>query len=509
MATHERLSALDRTFLDLEYTETPMHVAGVMLFDAAPLRTPGGGIDVEKIRKYVASRLHLMPRYRQRIARIPFENHPVWVDDDRFNLEYHVRHTALPLPGGDEQLKRLTGRIISQQLDRGKPLWELWIVEGLDGDRFAMITKTHHCMIDGVAAVDLATVLPSPTPDPTIPDAQPWMPQSAPSRGELVMEEARRRLATPLEIGKAVLGAMQNPAETAESIGEQIFAVTETLGAGMSSASESPFNQPIGPHRRFEWTAIELADVKRVKNALGGTVNDVVLATVAGAVGLFLSGRGFSRKEIAGTRFPRDGSGERARVVGARHAGKSNRVMGATPSDRPSRSAPAPAGGPRGHRRSQRVAAGDGSRGARAGQRVDGGHPVVAGDASGGAGAPVQSDRHQRSRTADPALYDRLAAVGRISRRAAVFGSIAQYRAAQLRRPVVLGIQWGLGCAARSSRHRCGNSHLIRRVAPGIRDGARSNAHPQPPAAGEAFVRRAKTLIDAERRAAFFASVPD
>jgi WS/DGAT/MGAT family acyltransferase len=276
-----------------------MHVAGVMLFDAAPLRTPGGGIDVQKIRRYVASRLHLMPRYRQRIARIPFENHPVWVDDDRFNLEYHVRHTALPLPGGDEQLKRLTGRIISQQLDRGKPLWELWIVEGLDGDRFAMITKTHHCMIDGVAAVDLATVLLNPSPDPTIPDAQPWKPQSAPSRGELVMEEARRRLATPLEIGKAVLGAMQNPAETAESIGEQIFAVTETLGAGMSSASESPFNQPIGPHRRFEWTAIELADVKRVKNALGGTVNDVVLATVAGAVGLFLSGRGLSRKEIA------------------------------------------------------------------------------------------------------------------------------------------------------------------------------------------------------------------
>ena len=299
MAKYERLSPLDRTFLDLEYPEAHMHVAGVMVFDAGPLRTPDDGIDIEKVRKYVASRLHLIPRYRQRIARIPLENHPVWVDDDRFNLEYHVRHTALPRPGGDEQLKRLAARIVSQQLDRGKPLWELWIVEGLDDDRFAMITKTHHCMIDGVAAVDLATVLLNPSPDPTIPDAQPWKPQSAPSRGELVMEEARRRLATPLEIGKAVLGAMQNPAETAESIGEQIFAVTETLGAGMSSASESPFNQPIGPHRRFEWTAIELADVKRVKNALGGTVNDVVLATVAGAVGLFLSGRGLSRKEIA------------------------------------------------------------------------------------------------------------------------------------------------------------------------------------------------------------------
>ncbi|HEY9158270.1 wax ester/triacylglycerol synthase family O-acyltransferase [Candidatus Binatus sp.] len=299
MAKHERLSALDRTFLDLEYPETHMHVAGVMVFDAGPLRTAGGGIDIEKIRKYVASRLHLIPRYRQRIARIPLDNHPVWVDDDRFNLEYHVRHTALPRPGGDEQLKRLTGRIVSQQLDRGKPLWELWIVEGLDGDRFAMITKTHHCMIDGVAAVDLAAVLMSPAPDAAIPDAQPWQPQSAPSRGELVMEEARRRLAGPLELGKAILGAMQNPAETAERISEQISAVTETLSAGMSSASDSPFNQPIGPHRRFEWTAMELADVKRVKNALGGTVNDVVLATVAGAVGLFLSGRGFSPEEIA------------------------------------------------------------------------------------------------------------------------------------------------------------------------------------------------------------------
>jgi diacylglycerol O-acyltransferase / wax synthase len=299
MAKYERLSPLDRTFLDLEYPEAHMHVAAVTIFDAKPVRTPGSGIDIEKIRKYVASRMHLIPRYRQRIARIPLENHPVWVDDDRFNLEYHVRHTALPRPGGDNQLKLLAGRVVSQQLDRGKPLWELWIVEGLDGDRFAMISKTHHCMIDGVAAVDLASVLLSPSPDSTIPDAQPWQPESAPSRGELIMEEARRRLGAPLEFAKVVLDAMQNPAETAQSVSEQIFAVTETLGAGLAPASESPFNQPIGPHRRFEWTAIELADVKRVKNALGGTVNDVVLATVAGAVGSFLHGRGFSPQAIA------------------------------------------------------------------------------------------------------------------------------------------------------------------------------------------------------------------
>ena len=299
MANYERLSPLDRTFLDLEYPETHMHVAAVAVFDAGPLRTRDGGIDIEKIRKYVASRLHLIPRYRQRIARIPLENHPVWVDDDRFNLEYHVRHTALPRPGGDEQLKLLTGRIVSQQLDRGKSLWELWIVEGLDGDRFAMISKTHHCMIDGVAAVDLASLLLSPSPDATIPDPQPWQPHSAPSRRELVMEEARRRLAAPLEFGKAVLNAVQSPVEAAESVSEQISAVTETLGAGLFPASESPFNLPIGPHRRFECTAFELADVKRVKNALGGTVNDVVLATVAGAVGSFLRSRGFSPEQIA------------------------------------------------------------------------------------------------------------------------------------------------------------------------------------------------------------------
>ncbi len=194
MAKYERLSTLDRTFLDLEYPETHMHVAGVMIFDADPIRTSAGGIDIDRVRNYVASRLHQMPRYRQRIARIPLENHPVWIDDRRFNLDYHVRHTALPRPGGEEQLKRLAGRIVSQQLDRGKPLWELWIVEGLEADRFAAISKTHHCMIDGVAAVDLATVLLSPSPDAAFPEPVPWKPEATPSGAELVMEEATRRL---------------------------------------------------------------------------------------------------------------------------------------------------------------------------------------------------------------------------------------------------------------------------------------------------------------------------
>ena len=163
MSHWERLSALDASFLAIEDVASHMHVAAVLLFDAAPIARPDGGIDVERIRAYVASRLHLIPRYRQRLAWVPFEQHPVWVDDDRFNLFYHVRHTALPRPGEERQLKRLCGRIMSQKLDPTKPLWEIWVVEGLEGNRFAVVAKAHHAMVDGVSGMDLLTVLLAPT----------------------------------------------------------------------------------------------------------------------------------------------------------------------------------------------------------------------------------------------------------------------------------------------------------------------------------------------------------
>lgn len=303
MARYERLSTLDRTFLDLEYPETHMHVAGVMIFEAEPLQTALGGIDIATIRRYVESRLPLMPRYRQKIARIPIENHPVWIDDARFNIDYHVRHTALPRPGDDDALKRLAGRVVSQQLDRGKPLWELWIVEGLEGGRFAAITKSHHCMIDGISAVDLATVLLSAAPVTEFPDPEPWTPEPPPSGAQLLADEAGRRMASPFELGKAAFDALQNPAELVANVAEQVSAVTETLGAGLSPASDTPFNCAIGPHRRFEWTGFDLAGVKRVKSRLGGTVNDVVLATVAGAVGAFLRGRGIDAAALQALDF--------------------------------------------------------------------------------------------------------------------------------------------------------------------------------------------------------------
>ena len=160
---YEPLSAADNTFLALENGGAHMHIAATSVFDCGSLASEAGGVDIERIRAYVESRLHLIPRYRQRLAYVPLGRLPVWVDDEHFNIAYHVRHTSLPRPGTIEQLKLLAGRIQSQRIDRAKPLWEFWVVEGLeDGRRFAVIQKTHHCMIDGVSGADLLAVLLSP-----------------------------------------------------------------------------------------------------------------------------------------------------------------------------------------------------------------------------------------------------------------------------------------------------------------------------------------------------------
>ena len=163
MTTYSRLTALDRVFLDIEDRVTHMHVGGTCIFDGEPLRSGDGGVNGDLIREYIESRLHLMPRFRQRLAYTPIEGHPIWVDDDSFNLRYHVRHASLPRPGTARQLKRLVGWINSQQLDRGKPLWEMWVIEGLEGGRFALVNKSHHCMIDGISGADLMPVSLSPT----------------------------------------------------------------------------------------------------------------------------------------------------------------------------------------------------------------------------------------------------------------------------------------------------------------------------------------------------------
>lgn len=288
----ERLSGQDASMLFFESPNTHMHVAGTSVFDLGPFAAPTGGVDIDRMRRYIASRLHYIPRYRQRLAFTPIEGLPVWVDDERFNINYHVRHASLPKPGDEDQLKRLSSRIISQQLDRGKPLWECWIIEGLEGgDRFAMVTKTHHCVIDGVSGVDLMTVLMSPEPDTTIEEAPQWIPRPAPTALDLAREEIVGRANTPMMVLHGIRDVLNDPEQAREQLVETLSAVWSTIGTGLTSAPETPLNKPIGPHRRFDWADIDLGEVKQVKSRLGGTVNDVVLTTVAGAVRQFLERR--------------------------------------------------------------------------------------------------------------------------------------------------------------------------------------------------------------------------
>ncbi len=261
-----------------------MHVAGCMVFAG---RAPAYDELVEQI----VSRLHLVPRYRQRLAFVPFsQGRPVWVDDPHFNVGFHVRHTALPRPGGEEQLKSLAGRVFSQALDRSRPLWEIWLVEGLSGDRFALLSKTHHALVDGVSGVDIATVLfdTSPDPMPVAPPEHDWVPRPLPTDAQLLADALLERATVPGEIVRGVRATLRGPRGVAARVAEALGGVAATAKAGLQAAPNSPLNVRIGPHRRFTWVQAELSEFKAIKNALGGTVNDVVLASVAGALGRYL-----------------------------------------------------------------------------------------------------------------------------------------------------------------------------------------------------------------------------
>jgi len=291
-AAFDRLSFLDNSFLIAESPTNHMHIAGTARYEAGPLRRDDGGIDVERIREYVSSRLHLIPRYRQVLMHTPIEGHPVWVDDQHFNIDYHVRHTALPRPGDERQLKRLSGRIMSQQLDRSKPLWEMWVVEGLEGgDLFAIITKIHHCMIDGMSSVDLLEVLLMPTETDTVEPPQRWIPRPVPTTWEMLRAETVRRAAMPLETLATFRQSLARAQDPRSDIRAMLRAVRDTVWSGLRTVSDTPLNRPIGTHRRFDWLEMSLDDVKTVKNRLGGTLNDVVLTTVTGAMQRFLEDR--------------------------------------------------------------------------------------------------------------------------------------------------------------------------------------------------------------------------
>jgi diacylglycerol O-acyltransferase / wax synthase len=294
VANPDRLTGLDTSFLHLERDSAHMHVAGCMVFE-------GEAPTYEELVDQISSRLHLVPRYRQRLAFVPFnQGRPVWVDDPHFNIAFHVRHTALPSPGGEAQLQRLAGRVFSQALDRSRPLWEIWLVEGLSEGRFALLSKTHHALVDGVSGVDIATVLfdTSPDPMPVAPPDQEWVARPLPSGAQLLADALRERTTVPSEIVRGIRATLRGPRQVAARLGRAVGGVGAMARAGLQAAPPSPLNVRIGPHRRFTWVRGDLQEFKAIKNALGGTVNDVVLAVVAGALGRYLRMHGETTDEL-------------------------------------------------------------------------------------------------------------------------------------------------------------------------------------------------------------------
>ena len=291
MSYYERLSAQASSFLWFEHRNTPMHISAVAILEAGPLAAAGGGLRIGHLVKYIESRLDLLPRYRQRLGFTPLADHPVWLDDDAFDLGYHVRHAALPHPGSDEVLKEWVGRTLEQLLDRERPLWELWIVEGLEGGRFALVSKVHHCMVDGVAGMNLLTLLMGQEPNEELRAVAPWKPRPPPSALRLLVDSGARRTRSLGSLAARAGSALRNPRSTWSRLSVAASAVGEALEAGLHLPAHTTLNRPIGPHRRVDWLAVDLAAARAVKQKLGGTVNDVVLAVACGALHRFFGGR--------------------------------------------------------------------------------------------------------------------------------------------------------------------------------------------------------------------------
>ncbi len=264
-------------------------MATTLVFDSGPLARSGGGVDFAAIKGAIEARLHLVPVYRRKLRRIPFENHPVWVDDREFNLDYHVRHTGLARPGELGQVQQVVARVQAQRLDRSRPLWECWVLEGLSEGRFALIVKQHTALAE--SGGDLLQVLLSPDPRERFDAAPPFVPRPMPSAAELVRDEVVRQFRLPQ---KALRRLRQLAAESESfggELGRRAQAVANLLGYSIRRVQETPLSGPPGPHRRFETLVLPLADAKLVHAELGGTLHDALLAAVAGAVGNYCRAR--------------------------------------------------------------------------------------------------------------------------------------------------------------------------------------------------------------------------
>jgi WS/DGAT/MGAT family acyltransferase len=305
------MTPLDASFLHIEDSVTHMHIGSVSIMEGPP---PG----YDALRRMVESKLPMVRRYRQVARRVPFDlGRPVWVDDPYFNIEYHLRHTALPRPGRDTELRALVGRLMAQQLDRARPLWEMWIVEGLEDEQWAVVSKVHHCMVDGVSGSDLLGLILDIARQPEITEPPPWIPALPPTGWELAAEAMTDMLTSPFELARMARARTRVPRRALVQIADFASGLKATAGT-MRGSSSSSLNGPIGPHRRWSATSVPVADIKTVRQNLGGTFNDVVLAAITGGFRHLLETRGESTECPLRSLVPvsvrqRDGRG---RVVG-------------------------------------------------------------------------------------------------------------------------------------------------------------------------------------------------
>jgi diacylglycerol O-acyltransferase len=284
---YERLSDEAATLLNRETSRNFLHSGATLIFEPGPLARPDGGVDFEAIRAAIESRLHRVPSYRQKLGWIPIEGHPVWVDDHEFNLGYHIRHTGLPRPGTMQQLRRLAARVQAQRLDRSRPLWEYWVAEGLEGGRFALITKTHVALLASSGG-DLLQALLSPEPDADFEEPPPFRPQPMPAMVELIRDELLRQARLPRRAWRRLrsLAAADRLGSEAQ---RQTRRLARMLGYSLRGVPDSPLNGPCGPHRRFDHLVLPLEEARGVRRRLGGSVLDVVLTVVTGAVARYMN----------------------------------------------------------------------------------------------------------------------------------------------------------------------------------------------------------------------------
>ncbi len=297
MQNGERLSPLDASFLHIEDGVSHMHIGSIAEFE-------GPMPPFAEVQAMVQGKLPLVRRYRQVVKFVPFNlARPVWVDDPHFNLDYHLRLTALPSPGGNAELRALTGRVMAQQLDRTKPLWEIWVVEGLEEGRWAMLAKTHHALVDGVSGTDLLALIMDLSPEPTQGQPDDWLAGPLPSGTSLVTDAVLGLMRSPYEQFRALRAGTRVPRLALRQFTEIASGLASIAGV-VKPTPASSLNGPIGPHRRYDWVATTVDDIKRVRKGLGGTFNDVVLAAITSGFRTLLETRGESVDRTVRTLVP-------------------------------------------------------------------------------------------------------------------------------------------------------------------------------------------------------------